>query len=100
MEHPASRVKDVKSLSLPDSIEQSIAAIVDEHKMDWELWIQSADDFEVFRASLGKRGYTNLPNYSTPLYRPERDALTPKPVAIPNTRALHKPKTMLQRKKD
>ena len=89
---PASRVPDVRSLNLPAEAEQFIAAAVDDNKMDWELWIQSAENFENLRDLLAKRGYSRLPNATAPLYRPEPGR---KMEAV--TKHLGKSKTMLRK---
>lgn len=78
-------------------MEQFVSTAVDDNKMDWELWLQSADDFEDLRESLAKRGYSRLPNYSSPLYSPELDMLQK---TNPDVKGLSKPKTMVRKRSD
>lgn len=60
-EHPATRVEDIKKLSLSPELEQKISVQVKEHKMLWELWIESAENFEELKKKLIKRGFRKLP---------------------------------------
>jgi hypothetical protein len=71
-----SRVESIDSLNLPVAWNDQVKKIVYDNRMLWELWIESADSYELLKKSLTTRGYSNLPmsgqpefsgaNYSTP----------------------------------
>lgn len=54
------------SLQLPSSWYTEISQIIYDDRMQWEPWIESVSDFETWRASLKKRGYSNIPVSSQP----------------------------------
>jgi hypothetical protein len=57
----AIRLQDISTLNLPASWENKIGQIIYDNRMEWEPWVQTADDFTTLRAALRSRGYTNLP---------------------------------------
>jgi hypothetical protein len=65
----AVRVKDLLVLNLPPSWYVEIQRKVEEKKMLWEPFVESAADFDTLRENLKKRGYTNLPVNGQPLFR-------------------------------
>lgn len=62
------RVTDLKSIQLPAIVQDSVEQIIDENRMYWEPWIESAENYEELKLSLDKRGYRNLYVSSKPLY--------------------------------
>lgn len=88
------RLDDVKNLGLPLSWQVKIDELIHINRMHWEPWLESAVDFQTLRLTLRKRGYSNLPIHSTPLLD-QTDLLAP-PLA--NTKALKKPKIMIQKR--
>lgn len=71
-----SRVENIDLFNLPTTWSEEIKQIVYDNRMLWELWIESADSYDLLKKSLSNRGYKNLPmssqpefsgaNYSTP----------------------------------
>lgn len=55
------RVKDIKTLCLPPSLEAMIAARARDNKMTHELYAESSESLDGLQRSLNKRGYSNLP---------------------------------------
>jgi hypothetical protein len=62
------RVTDLKSLRLPPGMDGPVEQIVHENRMYWEPWIEAADSYQDLRASLQRRGYSNLYVSSKPIY--------------------------------
>lgn len=92
---PAVRVKDLLVLNLPPSWFVEIQRKVEEKKMEWEPFVESAADFDALRESLKKRGYTNLPVNGQPLFS-RTSFLKPPEV---NVNRLPDVKKMVQRNK-
>lgn len=46
---------------LPQNWDRQITQIVHEHRMLYELQIETATDYEQLRSSLKQRGYTDIP---------------------------------------
>lgn len=93
------RVPNIKSLHLSPRIEQEITEIVLLHRMDYELCIETAKDFNDLRKSLINRGYRNI-GLHEPITNPESaiqivDKI-PKPYVIKTS---NKPKIMMKRGK-
>ena len=88
------RVKDLKSLGLPDVVHQSIEKIIYDNRMYWEPWIESSKNYESLRQSLYKRGYSDLYASNKPIYDGS-SLLNPHPVDM----SLHpQRKTMVAKK--
>lgn len=60
---------------------------VHEHRMEWELWAESAESWPEFRETLSKRGYRNLPMASGVGVRE----------LVPSVRGLPNQKTMMRK---
>jgi hypothetical protein len=60
-------VKKVKDLGLPPGWESRISEIVHTHKMMWEPWLETANNYQELRQFLKKRGYRGLPAGGTPI---------------------------------
>jgi len=60
------RLKDLNVLQLPAGLHGQIARIIQEDRMMWEPWVESADTYEALKTSLKRRGYSNLPVSSQP----------------------------------
>lgn len=87
----ATRLTNLKNLFLPDEISQSIQELIDNNKMYWEPWIESANDYNELKNKLQKRGYTNLPIHSPPMLRNYTKIHA-------STIAFKKPNTMIKKK--
>ncbi len=92
---PPLRVTDVKTLSLPKNMEAEIASATHEHRMLWEVWIETAADYAALKASLQSRGYTQLPTSSLPMFSGRLVAGSQPPQA--KTAKVGDRKTMLRR---
>jgi hypothetical protein len=88
-----SSVVDVKSLKLPLITEQDIEKIVYDHRMQYELRIQSSPSYALLRKKLSKQGYKEIPLDPKSMVE-FRDGA---PVA--NTKGCHKIRTMLKKRK-
>jgi hypothetical protein len=90
---PRSRVEDVKSLHLPDSLEIGLIKTIFDNRLEWEVWIESAKNFGELKDRLNKRGYKHIPMHTNSIY-PQISK------AIPDISGFaKKSKTMLQRNK-
>jgi len=66
----AVRVDDLAPLQLPVGWETQLEQLVFDSRMLWEPWIESAETFDDFRASLKIRGYSNVPVSAQPEFVP------------------------------
>lgn len=57
----SSKLEDIESLNLPQVWEKKISLVINENKMLYEPWIESAKDFEELKQRLKGRGFSNLP---------------------------------------
>jgi hypothetical protein len=57
----ATRINDVDKLNLNPQIGSAIAKEAYDNRMQYELFIESADSFDDLKSSLRKRGYSHLP---------------------------------------
>lgn len=76
-EQPAIRITDLSILQLPSSWEAEIGQIVEDNRLLWELFIESAKDYETLRQNLKKRGYTSLPLNNQPEFTRNDLIITP-----------------------
>jgi hypothetical protein len=65
--HPT-HLQDVHSLRLKTELLPEIENILHSHKLEWELWIESANDYTELRNKLMKRGCKGLPIKIEPLH--------------------------------
>lgn len=56
-----SKITDLKNLNLPQVWEKRIEKIIYDHRMLYEPWIESAENFEEIRSRMIGRGYSNVP---------------------------------------
>lgn len=57
----AMRVEDISRLGLSPKVSALVSKEAYENRMDYELFIESAESFDDLRTSLQNRGYSNLP---------------------------------------
>ena len=62
------RLTDIKPLLLPQSINNDLEKKVSDNKLLWELWIESAENFDELRSVLKARGYKQVPTSGTPTF--------------------------------
>ena len=84
------KVSDVSVLGLNEDTLKNLSDIIEEHKMLWEVWIESAADFQELKNKLKKRGIKNVPMSAAPVEK-KKEALVDKKI-------IKKP-SMLKRKK-
>lgn len=57
----ATRVQDISRLGLSPQVSGQVAREAYENRMEYELFVESAESFDELRASLAGRGYSQLP---------------------------------------
>ena len=57
----AARVEDISRLGLNPQVSATVAREAYENRMEYELFVESAESFDDLRISLQNRGYSNLP---------------------------------------
>lgn len=57
----ATRVEDISRLGLGPQVSALVSKEAYENRMEYELFIESAESFDDLRLSLQNRGYSNLP---------------------------------------
>lgn len=89
---PAVRLTDLSILNLPPSWQAQVEKEVEDHKMYWEPWVETADTFDDLAESLKKRGYTGIPiSGRVEFARPDQQYLP-----MVNINSLSVEKTMLR----
>ena len=63
-----SRIERIEDLHLPPSYADYIKTLIYEHRMLYEPWIESANDYATLVQNLKLRGYTNVPVSGKLLY--------------------------------
>jgi hypothetical protein len=61
------KLDNIKRLALPLSWESKIFEYIEQNKLQWEPWVQTEDDFDVFKKSLKIRGYSDIPANGQPM---------------------------------
>jgi len=82
---------NIKLLSLPPSWEGKIADIIEQNKIYWEPWVQTASTFDDLKFNLKIRGYSNVPVNGSPMI-----LITPQ--VLVNVNNFPKQKNMVQKK--
>ena len=62
----SSRIDNIDVLNLPISWTNEIKQIIYDNQLLWEPWVESADTYDILKAALKVRGYTNLPMSEQP----------------------------------
>ena len=88
---PPTKIENVESLKLSENLTNFLKNAIEEHKMLWEFWMESSEDFAELREKLKKRGIKKLPAHAASAYT-SKDKGAPAVVKKP------KVKTMLRRK--
>ena len=83
-------LSNIKILSLPPSWEGKIADMIEQNKIYWEPWVQTANSFDDLRLNLKARGYSNIPANGYPM-------ILVTPQVIVNINNFPKQKNMVQR---
>lgn len=61
------KINDISSLKLPQLWHRKIEKIVYDNRMEYEVYMESAEGYNALRKSLTSRNYKNVPNMSNPL---------------------------------
>jgi len=93
LETTATRLTDVALLRLDPELMPELRNIIYEHRMEWEPWVESAENYADLKKKLEGRGYTNVPLKSKPLH--SASSLSNPHVA--DTRNIGTRKTMLRK---
>ena len=96
----ATRIERLDKLNLPESIKLNVFQAVEENKMLWEPFIESADTFADLVASIKSRGYKNIPFYCSPSVPIQKFSVTKKadiPTVIPINIKEKEKKTMIRK---
>jgi hypothetical protein len=72
-----SRIRKISDLNLPESLRAKIEAEVYSNRMLWELWMESAEDYNVLQKQLTKRGFRNVPHHPSYSFSTQIDKITP-----------------------
>lgn len=89
------RIPDITILHLPPALERELKGAINDNRMLWEPWIESAESYAQLSESLKKRGFTHLPMNERPLCDKATFSSTP----TAKTSNLPKVKIMAQRKR-
>lgn len=57
-----SRIDDARQLQLKPEWETKVAKIMYENRMEWELWVEHAENYKDLRRKLNLRGITGVPS--------------------------------------
>lgn len=69
------KINDVSKIGLENSLEEKISNYYSQHKMNWDLIVETAESFKELKDSLKKRGYYNLPLFSSSLFQEQLDVI-------------------------
>ena len=72
---PPTKLPDITAIGLPANFSKKLAKEIYDHRMRWEPWVESAENFAALKAALKKRGYSDLPFCSSPQFEMERDLI-------------------------
>lgn len=61
------RIDDVETLGIKEAA--SIKGFIDTHKAEWDVWIESADNYTHLKANLKKRGINAPSSPNAPLHK-------------------------------
>lgn len=86
-EYAATMIHDIDSLNLPKEMAEKIHLTVEEHRMYWQLWAETADNFQELQDKLRRRGYINF--HQVPIH-----PFVETRIVVP---AIKMPKTMVRR---
>lgn len=58
------KISNSVELRLPKDLEKAVANAAFENRMKWDLWIESANDYQDLSKKLKNRGFKNVPKNS------------------------------------
>jgi len=89
----ATKIEDINLLRLKANLLPQLSEIIEIHRKEWNLWIESAENYNELTKALSKRGFVNIPVKSEPLHA-DSDVGDP---YFADTRNMNTSKTMLRR---
>jgi hypothetical protein len=89
-----SPLTDLSILGLPETWQRRIAQIINDNRMLYEPWIETAADFNELRERLKGRGFTDIQSGATPLL----DFKAYKQAPVAETSSCKVSRTMLRKK--
>jgi hypothetical protein len=63
------KITDIKQLGIPHNLIEEFQRLVYDNRMLYELWIESAKDYQNLKDNLRKRGFSNLSLTEHPITR-------------------------------
>jgi len=78
-------------LSLSGETLECLTSIINEHRQEWEAWIESAEDYASLKSALMRRGFKNAPISSKCMHNTQCS------ITKDNLKKLPNQKTMLRR---
>lgn len=58
------RLREVSLLNLPPHVEADVTRVIQENRMYWEPWLESAASYQDLKQAVRARGYTQVPVHS------------------------------------
>lgn len=104
-EYAPTKITETSRLGLQKDLQSNIEKATYENRMYWDLWIESAESYSKLKESLKKRGYYNIPLFSSPMFQIEHMVITNsefnnfKKNSVSIKPVTKKVKTMVQKKK-
>ena len=93
-ETKSSRIQDISTLKLPEKWFDEINQIINDHSDLYDVWVETANDYNELRKRLVERGYSNIPQGASPLLH------SPIGNFKAETKKCLSKKTMLRKRKD
>ena len=87
------KITDMSVLRLEAKVIEELRSIVEEHKANWDLWIEPASNYQELYNNLRRRGYHKIPVKSKPIHS-ESSFNDPH---VADTRQLAKKSTMVRK---
>jgi hypothetical protein len=87
------KITDISVLRLEAKVVEELRSIVEEHKAQWDLWIEPANNYQELYDNLRRRGYYKIPLKSKPIHS-ESSFNDPH---VADTRQLAKKSTMVRK---
>lgn len=88
------RVDDIRQLRLNPEWESKLGKITHDHRMEWELWVEHAENYKDLRRKLNLKGITGIPASFNFLLKDMSSYKNPESVNIKN---ISKTRTMTRR---
>jgi len=60
------KVEDIGKLKLPENVKTEILNSINQNRMLYETWMESAENYQKLKENLTRRGFSNLSSYVPP----------------------------------